>query len=251
MSIVTDRFEKLFGGNAPVVPIFENEALKEKIASKYNTTFFLDLTTIRYAHMNVNCCELTGYAANYLLDGGVDAYVSLWQPTDVEFYINKVIPITMKWLAHVPPAESSNYVFGRTYIIRSKKGDKRKILERDIFLYHPGSPAPVAATGYAVDITQVSDINKTTFFIEDHSRNSSDRVVYRDEIFHHKEGEDLTPKELEVLCWMAEGLSSKQIAQKMHISVHTVNNHRKHMLAKTGCTNSADLVKFAFSRRLF
>ena len=52
----------------------------------------------------------------------------------------------------------------------------------------------------------------------------------------------LTKREKEILLCIAEGLSSKQIAEKLFISENTVSNHRKNMLAKTGAKSSAELV---------
>lgn len=45
---------------------------------------------------------------------------------------------------------------------------------------------------------------------------------------------------------MAEGKSSKQIADALCISIHTVNNHRKNMLAKLNCSTSGEIIKMAY-----
>lgn len=52
----------------------------------------------------------------------------------------------------------------------------------------------------------------------------------------------ITPKEKEILQLIAEGLSSKQIAGKLQISLHTVQTHRKNMLAKAGARNTPELL---------
>jgi DNA-binding CsgD family transcriptional regulator len=52
-------------------------------------------------------------------------------------------------------------------------------------------------------------------------------------------------REREVLLWMAEGLSSKMIADKLHISEHTVINHRRSMQEKSNKPNATALVSFA------
>jgi DNA-binding NarL/FixJ family response regulator len=52
-------------------------------------------------------------------------------------------------------------------------------------------------------------------------------------------------REKEVLLWMAEGLSSKMIADKLHISEHTVINHRRSMQEKSNKPNATALVSFA------
>jgi DNA-binding NarL/FixJ family response regulator len=56
-------------------------------------------------------------------------------------------------------------------------------------------------------------------------------------------GMPLTSREKEILTYIAEGLSSKQIAGKLLISEYTVANHRKNMLSKMGARNSAELVR--------
>lgn len=49
--------------------------------------------------------------------------------------------------------------------------------------------------------------------------------------------------EKRVLVLMAEGKSSKQIADELFLSEHTIKNHRKNMLKKLHCSSSAEIVK--------
>lgn len=60
----------------------------------------------------------------------------------------------------------------------------------------------------------------------------------------------LTTREKEILSCIASGLSSKQIAGKLFISINTVANHRKNMLAKMGARNSAELVRINMNGNL-
>jgi len=52
----------------------------------------------------------------------------------------------------------------------------------------------------------------------------------------------VTSKEREVLTLMAQGLSSKQIADKMCVSFHTVESHRKNLRFKFEARNSLELL---------
>jgi DNA-binding CsgD family transcriptional regulator len=60
----------------------------------------------------------------------------------------------------------------------------------------------------------------------------------------------LSKREKEVLGWLADGLSSKQIAQKLYLSESTVTIHRKNMLKKTNTKNIAELVSYAIKHGL-
>lgn len=56
----------------------------------------------------------------------------------------------------------------------------------------------------------------------------------------------LTPREREILQRIAQGCPSKEIADELHISIHTVNTHRQRILAKLGVDNSLEAVKYAW-----
>lgn len=60
----------------------------------------------------------------------------------------------------------------------------------------------------------------------------------------------LTRREKEVLILIAEGLTNGQIADKIFVSVTTVNTHRKNLLMKFEVTNTANLIKLAAQHQL-
>ncbi len=60
----------------------------------------------------------------------------------------------------------------------------------------------------------------------------------------------LTQQEKKVLTLIAEGFSSKQLADKLFISEHTIITHRKNMLKKTQTKNVAELVAFTIRHHI-
>lgn len=58
---------------------------------------------------------------------------------------------------------------------------------------------------------------------------------------------NLTPREKEILALVAEGLSTKLIADKLYISARTVETHRVNMMKKMEVSNTAELVKKAMA----
>jgi two-component system response regulator NreC len=60
----------------------------------------------------------------------------------------------------------------------------------------------------------------------------------------------LTPREREVLQLIAKGFSNRQIAERLQISVKTVETHRGNMMSKLDIHDRAGLVKFAFDSGL-
>ena len=53
--------------------------------------------------------------------------------------------------------------------------------------------------------------------------------------------EQLTPRELEIAVLAASGLSSKEMADRLYVSVRTVDNHLQHVYSKLGISSRADL----------
>jgi len=60
----------------------------------------------------------------------------------------------------------------------------------------------------------------------------------------------LTKRELEVLKQIALGLSNKEIADTLNISIHTVVSHRKNIIRKTEIKSQAGLTIYAISNKI-
>lgn len=62
--------------------------------------------------------------------------------------------------------------------------------------------------------------------------------------------EALTPRELDVVRMIGEGLKNKEIADKLHISEATVRHHLSSIYGKTGVDDRLNLVIHAYQKRL-
>lgn len=60
----------------------------------------------------------------------------------------------------------------------------------------------------------------------------------------------LSKKEKEILQFLVEGMSSREIAEKLQLSVRTVDNHRANMMRRLQVRNAAELVKTAVEEKL-
>lgn len=55
----------------------------------------------------------------------------------------------------------------------------------------------------------------------------------------------LTKREVEILGYIVDGQTSKEVAQTLGISPSTVEVHREHIRLKLGARNTADLLRIA------
>ena len=60
----------------------------------------------------------------------------------------------------------------------------------------------------------------------------------------------LSERELEVLKLYAEGNSTREIGEKLFISVKTVGTHKQHILEKLELSSVTDMIKYAIKKGL-
>jgi len=60
----------------------------------------------------------------------------------------------------------------------------------------------------------------------------------------------LSKRELEVMCFLATGMTNREIAEQLGISVKTIDTHRGHLLKKLQLRNNSDITRFAIRHGL-
>jgi len=93
---------------------------------------------------------------------------------------------------------------------------------------------------------------------EEYFAESISNVILNSYIKKAKSGPDesgnkenqLSKRELEVLRLFAEGYSNQEIANKLFISIRTVESHKNHIMQRLELKSSVDLVKFAIRNNM-
>lgn len=78
---------------------------------------------------------------------------------------------------------------------------------------------------------------------------STGETIGRD-IYEASDRRILSRRQLEILSLLAGGMPSKQIADRLDISVHTVNRHRQDIIAALKVANTAAAVEIALRMNL-
>jgi DNA-binding CsgD family transcriptional regulator len=60
----------------------------------------------------------------------------------------------------------------------------------------------------------------------------------------------LTVREKQILSFLAKGMSTNEIAEKLYISHLTVSTHRRNLIKKINCRSTAELIRFALAFEL-
>jgi len=103
------------------------------------------------------------------------------------------------------------------------------------------------ADGYLYEDTDMNSLLKAYQDIK------NDKVYFPDDITQSllknisKEQKQLTDKEVELMKYISEGLSAKEIARKSNCSVNTVNVHKFNMKLKLNIKSNAELFRYSTS----
>jgi DNA-binding NarL/FixJ family response regulator len=76
------------------------------------------------------------------------------------------------------------------------------------------------------------------------------RSLIKDVLERGSSGEELTPREEEIVKLVAEAHTTKEIAGILHLSEKTVENHRANAMRKLGMRDRVELVRYAIRRGL-
>lgn len=215
--------------------------------------YLLDYTTGKYLTMSKAMINILGEQADTFIQNGINLLPEIYHREDMKLFNDSIFPDRLDLLRNYPTEEHRNFVFTYGYRLRNKWGSYTNLLQRNWFvksdeqgnpLMSMGivlnvdgliSPAPAVQTVVRIAEGKDSPMCYQTVFKKQYSLGESDRLFSR--------------REIEVLKWMSEGLTSKEIADKMFVSEHTIITHRRNMHEKTGISNATALVTYGFRER--
>ena len=192
---------------------------------------------------------MLGYSPEYVMDGGLEFICRQYRAEDFRVYSEKIFVQNLHILRQRPAADHSRLMFGYNYRFLNKDGEYHTLMQKSVMLRAAPDGSPITMLSFAFDITDYKNDSKiihTVEAINDQGIVPLSKCFY----FPHPEDAILSRRETEILKWICDGLSSKAIADKLHLSLHTVNNHRKNMLQKSNCKNAAELLAFGIREGL-
>lgn len=94
-----------------------------------------------------------------------------------------------------------------------------------------------------LELALASVLRGETYLSPRVSRQVVERYVQR--VTAERPGDDLTPRQREVLRMLAEGKSTKEVAFQLHLSVKTIETHRAQIMERLDIHELAGLVRYA------
>ncbi len=83
-----------------------------------------------------------------------------------------------------------------------------------------------------------------------HFKNKISEILLEDMSGVGSVSPELSEREIEIVKMVAEGRITKEIAEKLYISVRTVETHRSRIMKKLGAANASEMINAAYRRKL-
>ncbi|MDB5025400.1 MAG: regulatory protein LuxR [Mucilaginibacter sp.] len=215
--------------------------------------FAIDYINSSYKLITENFKSVIGFDSREFLDGGLALVMNIFHADDFKIYNEKVFTANLGFLKNTAQCDHHKHIFSYTFRVKSASGKYKWILQRGSYITSKETSLPLYSMGMVMDLT---NFKTDTIMLHTIERTNQDNALFStvnletNYFYPHEEDALLTQQEKNVLKWIADGLSSKQLADKLFISEHTIISHRKNMLKKTNTKNVAELVAFSIRNRI-
>jgi len=205
-------------------------------------TWILDIRSQKFAYISNNVKDILGYDKQLFMQKGLGIFNQIAHPEDV----NKTWKSTKQvwdFLSSMPEHQQKKYKLNNQYRIRKPDGTCVKILEQNSVLQLDNVGNITHVMGVCSDITYVRKDSEALNTVNKKDERAATNNNFKSQII-------LSKRELEIVKLIAAGYNSKNIAEKLFISFHTVNTHRQKIIEKTNTKNTGALVQYAIGNGL-
>jgi DNA-binding CsgD family transcriptional regulator len=222
--------------------------LQHIIETLPSIVFMINFATGKYPFMAGAFKQITGFEPN-ATDPGVAFTMDRMHPDDSSVYSNVCFEKFLEYCRGATDEQIANSRFSVNW--RWLRADRTyvQLLQQYVVLERDDKRNPILNLGTITDISNYKTGNNVIFSISrlEPDGNFLTVVHSSDKPLNNM---NISEREREVLSLVVCGLTSKSIAIELYLSIHTVKAHRRSLLNRTGCINTAELCRYAVSNGL-
>jgi DNA-binding CsgD family transcriptional regulator len=187
-----------------------------------------------------HCLKNDSCFKNEFLDELFDFQALHFHPDDKVRLQEKIFPDILRFLEGVPADKLSDYRFSFNHRYIRKDGRISQFLQEGT-LSVSDEYLPVLNLKVFTEIEDFKTDESMILSIFRYSADQGYQKVYT-KVYGNNDTTQLSHREIEIIKLCLEGLSSKMIADKLNLSIHTVKNHKRNCMEKTLTHNITELI---------
>lgn len=249
---VLELWKNSFQGSPPHVAPYQLTRQLQNFASIFvpgNFYYYvLDFPNLKMEYVHHTTRDIIGIDAGEVT---IEKLVSILAPNEREAMARKEAVVIDFFMNFLDPEEIKSYKALYFFAVEGADGKYRKMLHQISVLSVCKKNLPEHVIVVHTDVSHLNYIdNNKISFIHVNGGKSYFEVNSDSAFFEPENAEEpacvlhdlLSHREKEIVSLISKGSSVEEIADMLNISCHTVRTHRKNILKKTGCKNSAELV---------
>ncbi len=208
----------------------------------------IDHSGRQFACIHENCQELSSCFRNELLQGKLDFHALHFHPEDKMLLCEEAFPDILRFIDTIPIVEIPDYrvSFNHRYI--RKDGSISQFLHQGTLTFSDEKCFPVLNLKVFSEIGDIKADNTIILTIFKYSSDLGYQKVFT-KVYGKNCNFRLSLREMEIIKLCLEGLSSKMIANRLNLSIHTIKNHKRNCMEKTLTHNIAELIHLCIRSR--
>jgi hypothetical protein len=208
------------------------QSINQEMLSQLCSSFYgiIDIPKMKFNYISPTVKNVLGYSESEMLKYGLQLIFELYHPENQ--LTQKSIHSNVKdFFSNISTNSKTKYVFSFDVQLKSKSGKYIKLLQHNRYLSFDKSGIPLQILVICHDISDFKAESYQVLTISKINKNGLKKIS-RAEFYPEYENGILTKKETEIWKMINNGCSSKDVGQKLNISIHTVNTHRKKIYKK-------------------
>lgn len=157
----------------------------------------------------------------------------------------------LQYLEKIPVSERKNYRFNIYARIKNIKSEYRWMVIQFPKIIYNNEGRGLSSLIVVSDLSHFSIVNQPVMTMIDTTNSRKPfykAIVEKNEITVNTA--NITKREREILALMINGKTTPEIAEKLFISYHTVENHKKNLRVKTSSKTSAELIYYVLHHNI-
>ena len=215
-------------------------------------SFFMLVNTLdqRYDYVSQNFKHLLGYETEKMIKEGPEFWLSVIHPQDRAVWLRIIDDLVNFTMAKVKPEDRTRLVYTFNYRVKHLNGNYQNFhtFLNTLELDDHGKPVLAVSHYTAIGKDEERPMIGSIKMLND---NDVYETLFYKNYTQIDFTEALTKRERDIVLLLSLNKTSKEIGEKLFISSHTVDKHRRNILKKLNFKSTGELIQYCKSNPVF
>ncbi len=213
-------------------------------------SFFILINTANssYEFVSKNFEYSLGYSREEMLNNGAKFWISCIHPEDCENWLKSSQDMMEFTLSKVKPTDRKKLVYAYNFRVKTTQGTYVQIVASLSPTHFDEKGKPILGLAHYTIVETEGQSSSCAVKILD-EKNRYQTLFYKN-YFHESLYSKLSSRQVEILKLLIQDKKSKEIAEELFLSHHTVDGHRRNILKKLAFRSTDELIQLLKSHEL-